>query len=439
MASNILLVVVTPMQLSIAVVVLLVAAFIVMTLVMVNQRTRYRTDLREKEAQFRSIITQSSDGVAIVDNDGRFINTSEKLCEMTGYSRKELSRLSFPEILFGDTTANLESYRIFHQGMKKLRFHREPSEEIRRRDGSTVKAEARYFYLQDGTVLSLLHDTTRVKSDGFLQPTDDILRQIFDLSLDMIVVVDKQRKIREFNRAAERAFGYRRDEVVGMHVDMLYAEPDHGKRAHGASFAETDYQQIMNKRKNGEVFPCVLASRVMFNARGEIIGIVGFSREVMQATSLEEQMRIAEQRFWTIFSNSSDGIFRSTPTGTLIEINPAFVEMLGYGSPQEVLGQDQLRELYVNPEDRKKLFVPENMKGDTWSFDLELRRKNDLPVNVNIVARAVRDETGKISMIEGIVRRRDRKEAAGLTLQGETAEPAVQLPSSNGEDTTPHV
>jgi len=44
-------------------------------------------------------------------------------------------------------------------------------------------------------------------------------------SLDMIVSVDTKRRVIAFNRAAQQAFGYQPDEVLGQPVHMLYADP----------------------------------------------------------------------------------------------------------------------------------------------------------------------------------------------------------------------
>jgi PAS domain-containing protein len=50
-------------------------------------------------------------------------------------------------------------------------------------------------------------------------------QSIIDCSLDMIITVDMDRQIIEFNQVAEKAFGYRRDEVLQGKLN-LYNDQD---------------------------------------------------------------------------------------------------------------------------------------------------------------------------------------------------------------------
>ena len=60
-------------------------------------------------------------------------------------------------------------------------------------------------------------------SDQYLMDSAD-LRALMDACIDAIVVIDKGGKIRAFNAAAERLFGYRAADVVGKGVETLLLE-----------------------------------------------------------------------------------------------------------------------------------------------------------------------------------------------------------------------
>ena len=55
---------------------------------------------------------------------------------------------------------------------------------------------------------------------------------IVDCSIDMIIAVDLDRNITEFNRAAQENFGYQRDEILGKHVSILYVNSREGSEIH---------------------------------------------------------------------------------------------------------------------------------------------------------------------------------------------------------------
>jgi len=53
-------------------------------------------------------------------------------------------------------------------------------------------------------------------------------QNIIQSSMDMIIAVNNDRKIIEFNKMAEESFGYTREEVMGKHINLLYADKANG-------------------------------------------------------------------------------------------------------------------------------------------------------------------------------------------------------------------
>jgi len=127
-----------------------------------------------------------------------------------------------------------------------------------------------------------------------LRITQTYAGNIVESSLDMIIAVDLKRHIVEFNKAAQYAFGYRLEEVLGKHVDILYADTEKA-----ATISQTTLengrcvQEIVNKRKNGEHFPCLLAASILRDMYGNPIGIMGISRDITDRKQSEEALKRA--------------------------------------------------------------------------------------------------------------------------------------------------
>lgn len=69
------------------------------------------------------------------------------------------------------------------------------------------------------------------EAEAALRAAKEYADLLIHSSLDMIIAVDAGRRITEFNPAAEQAFGYRKAEVLGQPVDLLYADPAGGGRS----------------------------------------------------------------------------------------------------------------------------------------------------------------------------------------------------------------
>lgn len=78
----------------------------------------------------------------------------------------------------------------------------------------------------------------------------------------------------------------------------------------------------------------------------------------IERKKLTRQLLESETRFRRMFEYSSLGIYRSTGSGKLIEVNSAFANMFGYDSSEEILSivDDIPNQLYVSPEIRKNIF-----------------------------------------------------------------------------------
>lgn len=130
------------------------------------------------------------------------------------------------------------------------------------------------------------------KAEEELREAREYVQAIIHSSLDMIIAVDKNRKIIEFNEAAQRTFGYSREEILGKNAGILYRHPEDGLEIQ-ESIREADQftGEVTNKRKNGETFPSFLSASVLRDTKGRFIGFMGISRDITQQKWAEEKLR----------------------------------------------------------------------------------------------------------------------------------------------------
>jgi PAS domain S-box-containing protein len=116
-------------------------------------------------------------------------------------------------------------------------------------------------------------------------------------------------------------------------------------------------------------------------------------------------LRASEQKYRTIFENSVEGIFQSTPEGRYISVNPALARMIGYDSPEEIIKSitDIRKQAYVNPEDRVRYKKIIEEQGIIEGFEMQHYRKDRSIIWVSINARAVKDKAGKLLYYQGTI------------------------------------
>jgi len=130
-------------------------------------------------------------------------------------------------------------------------------------------------------------DLTQKQIQLYLESAGDYAKMLVDASLDAIISVDMLLRIVEFNPAAERVFGYTKAEVIGKSIEMLYAEPTEGWRVRVKTHDRGFCGEVRNRRKDGELFTSLVRSVKLTNADGEVIGVMGISRDITQQRTLE--------------------------------------------------------------------------------------------------------------------------------------------------------
>ena len=120
--------------------------------------------------------------------------------------------------------------------------------------------------------------------------------------------------------------------------------------------------------------------------------------------SLVNLLRASDDKYRGIFENAIEGIYRSTPDGSFIEINPAFARILGYDSPEEVKNtvKDIEQQFYAEPEKRRE-WIREVAKRDYGSFEVQIRRKDGSIGWISNKARVVHNEKGEALYFDGYV------------------------------------
>jgi PAS domain S-box-containing protein len=247
---------------------------------------------------------------------------------------------------------------------------------------------------------------------------------ILDSALDCIVTIDHEGRISEFNPAAERTFGYRRDEVVGKELaDVII--PLSLREQHRQGFARylaTDDARVLGRRlemsavrSDGSEFPVELAiTRIPLDGPPSF---TGYLRDITKRKQSEEALKRSErflaeaQRLSSIGSLSwrvaTDDITWSKQLYRIFEFDQSVPVTLDLISTR------------VHPEDTPMLNdMIEKARSAVSDFEYEHRLlMPDQSVKyVHMVAHGTRDQEGRleyIGAVQDVTQRRLAEEALG--------------------------
>jgi diguanylate cyclase (GGDEF)-like protein/PAS domain S-box-containing protein len=143
----------------------------------------------------------------------------------------------------------------------------------------------------------------------------------------------------------------------------------------------------------------------IFDDAGTLIAIEGIVQDITARKESSQALREAERRYYNLFENAIEGIFRTTVDGSYLDANPALARIYGFGSPSELIAS--LRnigtELYVEPGRRDEFRALIRARGSVSGFESQVYRRDGQIIWISENARAVYDDEGRLVCYEGTV------------------------------------
>ncbi|MDD5250472.1 MAG: EAL domain-containing protein [Rhodocyclaceae bacterium] len=321
-------------------------------------------------------IEDAPDGIVVVDDGGyvRFANRASG--GLFGCASSELVGTCF-----GFPMAAGESAEI----------------EIPQEDGDWGTAEMRVApseWAGAAAYVAVLRDVTpAARMRRALRQDADLLASLVQSLPVALVALAPDRSVRLWNPAAERLFGWRADEVIGLDCPLLAREqwPDFerlaGDIAAGRVIGDFD---TVRRTKSGDRLDVSLHAAPLRGRDGRPDGLLCLMTDIGERRRAEQRLQLSDK----VFQNTQEGIVVTDRRGSIISVNPAFTAVTGY-LPQEVIGRNP-RMLQSGRHDAAfygamwtELAVKGQWQGEIWN-----RRRNGELFPEWLHISAVRDAAG---------------------------------------------
>ncbi|WP_103072445.1 PAS domain-containing sensor histidine kinase [Aquimarina sediminis] len=270
--------------------------------------------LRISEEMFRRNFENAAIGMVMLDRKGLFTKVNYKLCEILGYSNKELTKLAFKDIIHpDDLVANDRSFQKLFKGvtlysnMEERCFHKDGHVIHINLSVSVIKDEHNepsYFIAQ---IADISH---KILVREQLQKTLGELKGIIDdITQVSIIGTDRDGLITTFNKGAENLLGYTKEEMLlKKPLLLLHKKEEIEKREEELSSQlkesirgfkvftaalkkkESDTREWMHVRKDGTSFPVQVTLSAIKN-ENKVIGYLGVAADISEIKKVEKDLK----------------------------------------------------------------------------------------------------------------------------------------------------
>ncbi len=179
------------------------------------------------------------------------------------------------------------------------------------------------------------------------------LKAVRDFAL---ITLDPHGHIISWNRGAEQIYGWRTDEVLGLHFSLLYP-PDAVSRSKSAQDLKTAERlghfgdQARCRTKQGVPVLCRITIDAIEDECGRICNYILTSRDVSRFMAAEAALKTQEERYRALIEASAAMVWRASPNGSIID------GLLGWETPHNH-SAGSARDFawldHVHPEDRER-------------------------------------------------------------------------------------
>ena len=371
-----------------------------------------RENVADQAVLLQKTFDSMTDAVFILDNtrpSPTILDCNQAASTIFGYEKQEM---------IGKTTAFLHAS---DEALREFRSLLYPAAEAGR-----LPFHLREFHMKrkDGSIFSSEHSVAQLLNDkgertGWVSIVRDITERkraeeayqtVVQRALQGLAILQDSRIVFA-NQALLEMSGYSLEETLSLLPDdvITTVHPEDrervwtGMRDLLAGKPVSSPQAIRLIRKDGTTrWVDVLASRIEYQGKPAIQ--VAYA-DITERKKAEDMLRASEQKYRTLFESSKDGIIFTDMSGNILDVNQAYLDMLGYTMEElKQLTYQQLTPQKWHEMEAAKVSNEVTRRGHADEYEKEYVRKDGTVFPITIRVWLIRDEQGRPVGMWGIVR-----------------------------------
>jgi PAS domain S-box-containing protein len=351
----------------------------------IAERQQTEEALQRSETKFRNIFENSQ--VGIFRNricDGLILDANQRFANLYGFDS--------PDEMIGlertaDYYVNPSERKQFLELLKRDLEVRSYEVQMRKRDGTVFWGLfSSYLNAGDDYIEGVLADISDHKqAEAALRQSEVNYRNLLQTANSVILRYDPQGRIRYINDYGVKLLGYEEHEIVGRTVfETIIPEAELSGRdmrpfvrdllRNPQSYPKGEGENLC---RDGRRVWMEWSNQAIFNEQGDLVEILSVGNDTTQRRQAEEALQRSEAKFRNIFENSQVGIYRTrTCDGLILNANQRFADLLGFDSPEEIVGLEHTTGFNVNPHDRQQFIEVLKRDGKVRSYEIQMRKRD---------------------------------------------------------------
>ncbi|HET9482586.1 MAG TPA: PAS domain S-box protein, partial [Xanthomonadales bacterium] len=343
---------------------------------------------------YRALFHAAAEGIYRSLPGGGFVDANPAAARIFGYESPDQLMLSLKTAT--DLYVDPAQARHVHELLDRDGRIEDVRSQVRRRDGTTiwvsencrvVRDEGGRVLFYEGTAIDI---TERLAAEHALRQSEALYKVLVDNCRDGVFLIQSGRVL-FVNRALADMLGRTIESLVGtQYMDLVAPEDRHAQGERRAaresgSQATQHYEVNLLHRSGDRRLMLVHADAIEYEGAIASTGIVrDITEDRRQRIALEE----AERKYRELFEQCPIGLVRTHLDGTILEVNPALAQMMGYGSPEALQrGTPRMHDVYADPAERERVLARVRADGVLRGMQIQVKRADGERLWVEISAR----------------------------------------------------
>ena len=305
----------------------------------ISQQRRGQETIREAERKYRRLVEQSPAVVYMdaIDDASSTLYMSPQITELVGYTPEEWIddsslwlHLVHPDDRLRVSQANQQTNDTGDPFVLEYRMFGRDGRLVWVRDEAIlVRDESDTPRFWQGVMIDITH---RKVAEEALRETNEALSALIESSPLAIVSLDLRGRVMLWNPAAERLFGWQREEVIGRRDPLVspgregtFAEiiqsVSRGEAVMGA--------EVPCRTRDGRLVPVSLSSAPLHDAEGTVIGVMEVMEDVTERQVAEQRLARHAMEMAALYETALEVTAQLSPGALLEAIIERATRLLG--------------------------------------------------------------------------------------------------------------